>query len=78
MSIICQVLMNLLFMTIEEGGLITLGTLAIAGCKIEVVVTIGIMHVTGTASLPLMAAPRSDEFTFEIVQAAAIDPGTLG
>lgn len=40
-------------------------------------VTVGIMHVDSTASL--MAAPRSDVVTtFEVVQAAAIDPGTLG
>lgn len=41
-------------------------------------ITIDIMHVAGTASLPLMAAPSSDVVsTFEVVQAAAIDPGTL-
>lgn len=59
---------------LEEGGSITIGTLAMAGAG----VIIGIGHVVGTASLPLMAAPSSDVVTtFEVVQAAAIDPGTL-
>lgn len=60
---------------LEDGGSITIGTLAMAGAG----VLIGIGHVAGTASLPLMAAQSSDVVTtFEVVQVAAIDLGTLG